>query len=403
MRIWIALFIGICVFSCTEPASINKSELNLTGNNLDSSINVLKKDTFKIPQAELSSVKKYFKKFVRKRRFNGHIVVAKKGQIIFDTTSGYSNIKRKVKLQESSVLQLASVTKPITATVILQLIEEGKLKIGDTITKYLPSLPEHYNRITIKHLLAHRSGLAQYYYYCDHMIDNKEDLIYNDTVLCVIDFHDPGHYFPPNRKHNYCNTNYLLLASIIESIEGRKYAEVINDRIVQKCGMENSFVFDLKKDSVPANLVLGHTQWNKLFDFDYLDGIVGDKGFFSNAKDLLKFDQMLNSGNLVGDSIKNEAFTPHNKVKFNKSYGLGWRIKFHKDLGKIVYHTGWWHGNRNIYIKVPKNDYTIIILSNALRGSVYNMNNLLDEINFPSVEEQKKDSSNNNLSLVKLH
>lgn len=116
--------------------------------------------------------------------------------------------------------------------------------------------------------------------------------------------------------------------------------------------MENSFVFDLKNNLIPEHLVLGHTKTNKLFNFDYLDGIVGDKGFFTNAKDLLKFDQMLTNGNLVNDSLMNEAFKPYNEIKKDKSYGLGWRLKFHKKLGKIVYHTGWWHGNRNIYIYI---------------------------------------------------
>ena len=69
------------------------------------------------------------------------------------------------------------------------------------------------------------------------MIDDKKHFIYNDTVLCAMDFHNPGNYFPPDRKHNYCNTNYLLLASIIEMIEKQKYADVLNKRIIKKCGM----------------------------------------------------------------------------------------------------------------------------------------------------------------------
>lgn len=398
MRIWIVLIVGFIVCSCAEPSSINKIENPEI--NTDSSKVHLTVPVVDIPKEEIKSVRKYFSKFVKKRRFNGHILVAKKGKIIFDTTAGYANIRKRIKLQESSVLQIASLTKTITSTIILQLIEEGKLSLEDTITKYLPSLPKHYSRINIKHLLAHRSGLAQYYYYCDHMIDEKEKLIYNDTVLCVMDFHNPGHYFPPGRKHNYCNTNYLLLASIIENIEDESYAAVVDRRIVKKCGMENSFVFNMKNKTIPSNLVYGHTQWNKLFDFDYLDGIVGDKGFFSNASDLFKFDQMLTSGNLLSDSIRNLAFTAHNKVRHNKSYGLGWRLKFHKKLGKIVYHTGWWHGNRNIYIRVPKNDYTIIILSNALRGSIYNMNMILDEVDFPAASF-KKESVTSELSLLK--
>ena len=396
MKTWHLLIVSLIVLACAESTCLKSTEISEKESNPQLIIDSLLEN--KIPDDEIRSIRNYFKKFVEKRRFNGHIIIAKKGQIIFDTTSGYSNIKRRIKLEENSVLQLASITKPITATVILQLIEEGKLKIIDTITKYLPNLPKHYSHITVKDLLSHRSGLTQYYYYCDDMIDDKKHLIYNDTVLCVMDFHNPGNYFPPDRKHNYCNTNYLLLASIIETIEKQKYADVLNTRIIKKCGMENSFVFDLKDNLIPENLVLGHTKTNKLFNFDYLDGIVGDKGFFTNAKDLLKFDQMLTNGNLVNDSLMNEAFKPYNEIKKDKSYGLGWRLKFHKKLGKIVYHTGWWHGNRNIYIRVPKNEYTIIILSNALRGSIYNLEDILKEIEFPSINENIKRTNNIDLN-----
>lgn len=383
MKFWIPTLFLLTFFGCSEPASIQLSDQTPTDQVVQDTIF---ENKVIISPSERQSITKYFTRFVKRRRFNGNIIVAKKGEIIFDTVNGYANVRKRIKLANNSVMQLASVTKPITATILLQLVEEGKIKITDTITNYLPKLPTHYSRITVKHLLAHQSGLSQYYYYCDDLISERENLIYNDTVLCVMDFHNPGHYFPPGKKHNYCNTNYLLLASIIEHIEGKRYSEVVEERIVQKCGMENSFVFDLRKDSIPSNLVYGHTQWNKLFDFDYLDGIVGDKGFFSNAKDLLKFDQMLFNGKLLSDSIMELAFTPHNKVRYNKSYGLGWRLKFHKKLGKIIYHTGWWHGNRHIYIRIPKNDYTVIILSNSLRGSSYNMNNLLKELNFPASE-----------------
>jgi CubicO group peptidase (beta-lactamase class C family) len=338
-----------------------------------------------IPDLEINRIRSYFESFVGKRKFNGHIIVAKSGKIVFDTTSGFANIRKRIKLNKNSVIQLASITKPITATVILQLLEEGKLSLKDTITKYLSNLPDYYNKITIKQLLSHRSGLSPYPYYCHEMIDNKSNLIYNDTVLCVIDFHNPKPYYSPGKRYNYCNTNYMLLASIIEHIEKKRYVDVIDKRIVQKCDMKDSFVIDAKKNNQPSNLTLGHTNSNKTFELDYLDGVIGDKGFFSNAKDMLQFDRMLSRGRIISDSTINLAFTAQNKFRRNKSYGLGWRIKMHKKLGKIIYHTGWWHGNRNIYIKIPKNNYTIIILSNSIQGSAYNLSYILDEFDFPKI------------------
>lgn len=329
-----------------------------------------------------SKILSYFNRFINQRNFNGQILVAKGNTIIFDTTSGYANVRKKIPLKKSSAIQLASVTKPITATVLLQLVEEGKVNISDTITKFLPNLPKHYSNITIEHLLAHRSGLAQYYYYCDELLDNKKELIYNDTVLCVIDFHNPNHYFKPGKKYNYCNTNYLLLASIIESIENENYPDIVKKRIFDVCKMDDSFVIDIKKDTFPKNLTLGHNLKNKPFELDYLDGIVGDKGIFSSARDLYKFDRFFSDCGILNDSLIQIAISAQNKIKKNTSYGYGWRLRYHKNLGKIVYHTGWWHGNRHTYLKIPSSDYTIIILSNALKGSIYNLNEMLDVFDF---------------------
>lgn len=390
MKLLVFFLFVVTLLSCTE----SKTKIELEKDSVIDSINF---KNIQVPKSEVQSIQKYFTKFVSKRKFNGHIVVAKKGKIIFDTTSGYANIRRKIKLEKNSVMQLASITKPITATVILQLLEEGKLSLNDTITKYLTELPENYDKITIQQLLSHRSGLSPYPYYCHEMIDDKQRLIYNDTVLCVIDFHNPKPYYSPGQKYNYCNTNYMLLASIVEKIEKKSFIDVIETRIVKKCGMKNSFMFDAKKTKKPSNLVLGHTKSNKTFNLDYLDGVVGDKGFFSNAEDILQFDRMLSNGKIISDSVMNLAFTAHNKIRNNKSYGLGWRIKTHPKLGKIIYHTGWWHGNRNIYIKIPENEYTIIILSNALQGSSYNMNNLLEQFDLPkaslTTNPKKKNTS----------
>lgn len=378
MRIIISLIVLLGIASCTEPAPLQID--TVTKEDKVKIHHLLKRDT--IPSNHRTAILSYFHNFIEKRHFNGQILVAKGNTIILDTTSGYSNIRRRIPLEHNNAIQLASITKPITSTVILQLVEEGKLKIADTITKYLPNLPEHYSHITIEHLLAHRSGLAQYYYYCDDMMDDRNEMIYNDTVLCLIDFHNPDHYFTPGKRHNYSNTNYMLLASIIESIENKHYPNVIKERIFDACKMQDSFVIDIKKDSFPSNLALGHNLRGKIFNFDYLDGIVGDKGVFSTAKDLFKFDRFLSDCGILSDSLVELAHTPHNKIKRNASYGYGWRLRFHENLGKIVYHTGWWHGNRNIYFKIPNSDYTVIILSNALRGSVYNLNELLDVFDF---------------------
>ena len=378
MNIIISFFFIFIVYGCSNPAdqdldTTDKSDRKKSSHSITSNT---------IPTNHKAKVLKYFKGFVKNRNFNGQLLVAKGNTIIFDTTTGYANIKKRIPLKENSAIQLASITKPITATVLLQLVEEGKLTVSDTITKFLPNLPKHYSNITIEQLLAHRSGLAQYYYYCDALIENRQKLIYNDTVICVINFHNPNHYFKPGKQHNYCNTNYLLLASIIEAIEKESYPNIVQKRIFDACRMADSFVIDIKKDTLPSNLTLGHSLNNKVFKLDYLDGVVGDKGIFSSARDLFKFDRFLSNCGILNDSLLQIAISPHNEIRRNASYGYGWRLRYHDILGKIVYHNGWWHGNRHTYFKIPKLDYTVIILSNALRGSAYSLNEMLDVFDF---------------------
>lgn len=318
-------------------------------------------------------------RFVRRRRFNGSIIIAKDNEIVYDTVNGYANIRRRIPLTDTSAMQLASITKPITAAVVMSLVQEGKIKLSDIITDYLPELPDNYKKINVKMLLSHRSGLTQYYYYCDHVLDNRDEFtLYNDSLLCVINEHNPGFAARPGKKFQYCNTNYALLASLCERVEGKRFHDIVQERIIEPSGMEHSFLLDLKEDSLPKNLVYGNNLRNKLMEFDYLDGIVGDKGFFSTADDLFKFDKYYFNCLMIGDSLMNRCFTPQSKAnRMGTTYGMGWRIREDKKIGKIIYHPGWWRGNRHLYFRIPSKGYTVIMLSNSLRGSVYNLNDML--------------------------
>jgi CubicO group peptidase (beta-lactamase class C family) len=375
----------VITFGCqkTEKASI-KEPIEI----IDTTQIILPKYEPVLSSEDSSWIVNSFNHFIRKNRFNGSVLIAKGNHILLDTTHGFANIRRRIPLSDTSAIQLASITKPITATVILQLLEEGKLKLNDPVRKFLPNLPESpYQRITIEMLLAHQSGLSQYYYYCDHIIQDKTSIqLTNDTLICLIDEHEPGNYYPPGKKYNYCNTNYVLLALVAESIEDVKFQKIVHERILKPAGMKHSFVIDVD-DSIPDNLVLGNNKFNRIIDFDFLDGIVGDKGLFSTAYDLYLFDRYLMNCSFISDSLYQVATSPQNKIDRTQStYGYGWRLRFDQKLGKIVYHTGWWHGNRHIYFKIPQKDFTVIILSNAMQGSSYNLNELLEI--FYSVDEK---------------
>ena len=321
-----------------------------------------------------------FLEFIRKQNYNGSILVAKDGEIVFDSIVGYSNVRSRIKLNDSSAFQLASVSKPITAAVILSLIDEKRLKLSDTVTNILPNLPKEYGKITIKMLLCHQTGLTQYYYYCESFMSRRDvSYLSNDSLVEVIGIHKPGFCGKPGGKFDYCNTNYALLASVAEKLENKSFQEIVQERIIEPSGMSNSFLLDLKNKDLPKNLVYGNNARDYIVPFDFLDGVVGDKGFFASARDLFLFDQYFFSGLMISKELLKEAFTPQFELdKKSSSYGLGWRLRMDDKLGKIIFHTGWWRGNRHIYFKIPSKGYTVILLSNRLKGSYYFLNDLLE-------------------------
>jgi CubicO group peptidase (beta-lactamase class C family) len=129
---------------------------------------------------------------------------------------------------------------------------------------------------------------------------------------------------------------------------------------------------------LPVQGYEGRIPWEDV----YLNGCVGDKGVYSTTMDLLKFDRALKQNLLLSDSLKELAFSKKNKnFRTNNNYGYGFRLKFSKKYGKIIYHTGWWKGFRSYYINVPENDQTIIVLNNVKRGRFLNIEKLIDLLN----------------------
>ena len=264
----------------------------------------------------------------------------------------------------------------------LQLIEENKINLKDTIQKFFPDIP--YPGITIHQLLSHRSGMSQYTHFCDapdSIWPNKSVTINNQDVIEIISRIVPLINYKPNHKYYYCNTNYLLLASIVEQVSGLSFKQYVKKYIFNPSGMFSSTIYDRTnfEDLVlPAQGYENKTPWEDV----YLNGVVGDKGVYSTTEDLLKFDRALKENVFISDSLKKLAFSKMNLDKNgNKNYGYGFRLKEHEKYGKIVYHTGWWKGFRSYFIKVIDKNQTIVVLNNVKRGKFLNIDRLIELIN----------------------
>ena len=190
-----------------------------------------------------TQLQKIYDSLLFKRGFNGSLLIAKNGEILFEQYQGYENFSSKDTITPESSFHIASVSKTITAAAVLKLWEQHKINLEDSLQVYFPNLP--YKGITIKMLLNHRSGLPNYLYFMKDDSTWNKQLISNNDVLRFMISDQPAIYNQPGRAFHYCNTNYVLLALLVEKITGQTFPDYVQKTIFQPLGMKNSFIFSI--------------------------------------------------------------------------------------------------------------------------------------------------------------
>jgi CubicO group peptidase (beta-lactamase class C family) len=302
---------------------------------------------------------------VKRRGFNGNILVAFKGKLIYHRSFGLADFKLKKKLSKESVFQIASLTKQFTAMAIMMLAEDGKLEYDDLVETHLPEIP--YRGITIRHLLNHTGGLPNYMWLIENHWQHTK-YPYNDDVISLLERHKPGRYFKPGTRFNYSNTGYVLLASIVEKVSGENFSGFIKNKIFIPLKMDHSFVYSRgKSDSIDQKVngyYLRRGRYRVNLETMH-DGVVGDKGIYSTTWDLFKWDKALYSEQLVSRGTLAKAFTRLRlKNGYHWHYGFGFRIREFEGK-KVVYHFGKWNSFQTCISRYIKDKHTIIILSNT--------------------------------------
>lgn len=322
-----------------------------------------------------SSINTFFDKNFGSKGFNGAYLIAKNGEIISEGYKGYRDIITKdYALGEHDAFHLASVSKTFTGMAILKLWEDGKLNLDDELAVFFDKFP--YKNVSVKMLLNHRSGLPNYTNYLDVYGWNKKKLATNLDVLASLYKMRPPIQFTAGKRFSYCNTNYALLALIIEKVSGKSYQEYMEETFFIPLEMYDSYVFraEDEKSSLPS------FEWNnRRYGMEFMDLVYGDKNIYSTVRDMLKWDQALYSGKLFKPETLDAAFTGYSYEKSGtRNYGLGWRLTEVENGKKIVYHNGWWHGNNTVFIRLPEEKATIILLGNKYNRGIYRARQLCD-------------------------
>jgi len=321
--------------------------------------------------------------------FNGGMIVAKKGTVVFEAYHGTVHLPGNDPITAQTALHIASVSKTFTAAVILRMVQDGKLSLDDELVKYFPGF--NYPGVTIRTLLNHRSGLPNYTHFLERMGWNKKVTASNKDMLdfMIARKAEMENIARPDTRFSYCNTNYALLALLIEKISGKPYPHYMQETIFEPLQMKNTFVYT-PKDS---GKVAPSYHWNgRLMDFEFLDNIYGDKNIYSTPADLLLWDRLLLSDQFLKPATLGLAYTPYSKEKAGiRNYGLGWRMNVYPNGKKLIYHNGWWHGNNSSFLRLLDDSATIIILGNKFNRNIYKSNrlaNIFSDYGFTEDEEE---------------
>ena len=359
------LFISSCSSESKGARVLIKKEINTY------------KTTFEMPSK--AWVKKtnlvidsFFQKYIYQDDFSGQFLVAKNGHIIYQRVGGFANKESNWKMSDTTSIHVASISKVLTATAVLRLVDQNKIRLDEKVSYYLPDF--FYDGITVRMLLNHRSGLPYYAYFTD-TIWPKNTILRNKDILPLMRQysipldHNPGNVF------TYCNTNFAFLALIVEAVTKKDFPTVMNELIFEPLKMKNSFI--LKNQDHFNSASQSYMNKGEKWKFTNLDGVYGDKNFFTTAIDLVLFDNAIYT-NFISDSLKRQMFKGYSYEKEGtNNYGLGWRMKEEKEKETYFYHTAWWHGSTGIYARLEKEKMTIISLSNNYSKRAYRISPLI--------------------------
>lgn len=319
-----------------------------------------------------SNLDAYFDNLLQKRKFMGSVSISHNDSIIYQRASGYKNISKQSKSDTNTKFRIGSITKTFTAALVLKATEENKLQLTDLLSDYYPMV-KNSDKITIAHLLKHRSGIVNFTEingesdWEKHFHTEKQFLAY---------FQTKDSDFPPGTAYKYSNTNYALLGFILQRIYGKTFAQILEEKIIGPLNLKNTYYsFKVKpasNEAISYNIQNKYIQNGKVnFSNHPASG-----GLTSTPADLSKFLYALFNGKIINkESLA--AMLPANKGE----YGMG------IEKLSVDNPVGFTHGGRvenyiSSYWYFPKEKLSVVTLANATNLNIEEINNTLTRYAF---------------------
>ncbi|GAB2514454.1 serine hydrolase [Spirosoma aerophilum] len=316
-------------------------------------------------QTKSAKIDALVQQYVANRQFNGAVLVADKGQVIFKKGYGMANMEWNIPNAPDTKFRLGSITKQFTAMLVMQLVEKGKLKPAGKITDYLPNYPKATgDKITIHQLLTHTSGIPNYTNFPKFFETLSREPVTPEGF--IKQFADKPLDFEPGTKFSYSNSGYFLLGVIIEKVTGKPYAEVLNENILVPAQMANTG-YDLFGPIIPKRATGYEKKGNTYVNSPYLDMSIpyAAGSMYSTVEDLYRWDQVLYTDKLLSASGKATMYTP-----FLDGYAYGWgvgktKVGQVKDSLLLIEHSGGINGFNTIISRLPKDKQLVVLLNNT--------------------------------------
>jgi CubicO group peptidase (beta-lactamase class C family) len=342
--------------------------------------------TLCVAQDRVQKIDSILSRLNQEEAFSGNILIYEKGKVIYEKSFGYANAESRMPFTENTIFLIGSVAKTFTAAAILKLKEQGKLNLDDSITKYLPELS--YKNATLRHLLAHTSGLREYQ--SEEIIKEiAGKRVSNAELVKVFARLNPKQGFEPGARWEYSNTNYILLALVVEKVSGKSFPQFVRENIFIPAGMTRSVVgIGNVPETLKKEVAAGYRFTNPLaaspVNVETLEGarrayatkqnLYGAGNVYSTARDLLKFHRAMQRGKILNQQSLAEMYAPTRlttgadyrpfaRTNYLSKDALGWFVADDAS-GKIVYHPGGDVGYVSYFLRNTTKDQAVIVLSN---------------------------------------
>ena len=314
------------------------------------------------PDPSVAAIDGFIAQEMDRQRIPGlSLAVTINNELVFTRGYGLANVELKSPALAESVYEVASITKQFTAVAILLLVQDHKLTLDDDLGSLLPGGPEFWNKITVRQLLTHTSGIPDFG--DGRNFDLRRD--YTEDELLHLASALPLKFLPGSRW-SYSNTAYVLLGIIVHRLSDKPYGDFLRERIFSRLHMANTRV-NSEGDIIPFRADGYRLDNGVLKNQEFLSPdlrVTGDGGIVSTVVDMAKWDAALQNGALLPPDVWQQVFTP---VALNSGktfpYGFGWFIR--EQSGYPYYeHTGNLQGYASHFLRFPKSRVSVVVLAN---------------------------------------